>query len=208
MIVIVDYGMGNLRSVEKAGLFLGKALRVTSSRRVIEKAKKIIFPGVGHFGEAVKELKARNIFDVLIKQIKRGIPFLGICLGMQLLLEESEEAPSVKGLAVLRGKVKRFKKQGLIVPQMGWNNVKIKPACRQAGTKKENIFKGIKDESMFYFAQSYYCEPKDKKVVAATTYYGIEYASSLHKDNVWAVQFHPEKSQSLGLKIFNNFLKL
>jgi len=206
MIVIVDYGMGNLRSVEKAGQFLGKTLRVTSSAALIQKAKKIIFPGVGHFGQAVKELKRRKIFDVLIKQIKKGVPFLGICLGMQLLLEESQEAPSVKGLAVLKGKVKKFRKKGLIVPQMGWNNVKIRSEKSKA--KKDNIFKGIKDGSMFYFAQSYYCQPQDKKVVFTTTDYGIEYASSLHKDNIWAVQFHPEKSQSLGLEVFNNFLKL
>jgi glutamine amidotransferase len=206
MIVIVDYGMGNLRSVQKAGQFLGKRLCVTSSASAIKKAKKIIFPGVGHFGQAVKELKRRKIFDVLAERIKGGIPFLGICLGMQLLLDESEEAPHIKGLAVLRGKVKRFKSKGLIVPQMGWNNIKIKN--QKLKTEKENIFRGIKDKSMFYFAQSYYCDPKDKSVVSTTTDYGIEYASSLHKDNIWAVQFHPEKSQNLGLKVFNNFLKI
>lgn len=200
MIVIVDYGMGNLRSVEKAAQSLGKKPVITGAPQVINKANKIIFPGVGHFDRAVKELKKRKIYDLLKKKIKDGTPFLGICLGMQLLLEESEEAPGVKGLAVIKGKVRKFRQKALIVPHMGWNKVKI--------NDKKDIFRGIKDETYFYFAHSYYCKPKDEKVVLSMTEYGIEFTSSLRKDNVWAVQFHPEKSQRLGLRLFNNFLQL
>ncbi len=199
MIVIVDYGMGNLKSVANASVFLGAKVKVSDSSNVIKKAKKIIFPGVGNFAQAVKELKRRKIFALLKEQIKKGIPFLGICLGMQLLLDESEEAPGIKGLGVVSGKVKKFKAKNLIIPHMGWNQVKA---------KNNKLFKGVKNNSFFYFAHSYYCQPKDKKVILATTTYGEDFASALYKDNIWAVQFHPEKSQRLGLKVFSNFLKL
>ncbi len=203
MIVAVDYGMGNLRSVQKAGEFLGKKIRITDKPATIKKASKIIFPGVGHFGQAVKELKKRKLYDVLKERIDCGVPFLGICLGMQLLFEKSEEAPKAKGLSVLKGTVKLFNKKGLRVPQMGWNQVNIKEE-----PVKGSLFKGVKDKSYFYFAQSYYCAPKSKKVIAATANYGLEYAVSVHKDNIYATQFHPEKSQKCGLKVFDNFLKL
>ena len=143
------------------------------------------------------------MYDALRERIDCGVPFLGICLGMQLLFEKSEEAPNIKGLGVLKGAVKLFKKKGLRVPQMGWNQISIK----EKGIKN-SLFKGVKDKSYFYFAQSYYCAPKSKKVIAATTNYGLEYAVSVHKDNVYATQFHPEKSQKCGLKVFDNFLKL
>ncbi|NQT28873.1 MAG: imidazole glycerol phosphate synthase subunit HisH [Candidatus Omnitrophica bacterium] len=205
MIVIVDYGMGNLKSVENSALFLGKKVKVSSSPASINKAKRIIFPGVGHFGPAVKELKKRKLFDLLKKRIAEDVPFLGICLGMQLLFEKSQEAPGLGGLGIIKGEVKKFTGKNLIVPHMGWNQIKIKNLKRK--TKNGNIFKGIKDGSYFYFAHSYYCKPENSKVILTTTSYGSEFASSLHKDNVWAVQFHPEKSQELGLKVFNNFLK-
>jgi glutamine amidotransferase len=205
MIVIVDYGMGNLRSVEKAAQFLGKTVTVSSKPGVIAQARKIIFPGVGHFGKAVGELRKRNIFDVLIERIKEGVPFLGICLGMQLLLESSEEAKGVKGLGVIAGQVKKFNLKNLIVPHMGWNQIKLQAGLRR---QKEKLFRGIEDNSFFYFAHSYYCRPCDKKVILTTTKYGITFASSLHNNNVWGVQFHPEKSQTIGLNVFKNFLEL
>jgi glutamine amidotransferase len=206
MIVVIDYGMGNLRSVYKAAQFLNFSLKISDSAAIIKKAKKIIFPGVGNFGQAVYELKKRKIFEVLKEQINKGIPFLGICLGMQLLLEESEEAKGVKGLAVIKGKVKLFSNKKMIVPHMGWNEV-TQSVKRKAQSEKD-LFRGIKDRSYFYFAHSYYCKPKDKNVILTTTNYGIKFISSLHKDNIWAVQFHPEKSQKLGLKVFKNFLDL
>ncbi len=199
MIVIIDYGMGNLRSVQKAGEHLGKKLRVTDSPAIINKAKKIIFPGVGNFKEAVRELKKRKIFDVLTGRIKEGVPFFGICLGMQLLLEKSEEAPGVKGLGVIRGKVRKFDEKKMIVPHMGWNEISFKAS---------SLFKGIPDRSYFYFANSYYCDIAEKDTVLSTTKYGIDFPSACRKENIWGVQFHPEKSQKLGLKLFNNFLTL
>jgi len=204
MIVIIDYGMGNLRNVQKAGEFLGKTLRVTDSPTIIKKAKKIIFPGVGNFKQAVKELKQRNIFNVLIDRINEGIPFLGICLGMQLLLEGSEEAPGVKGLGVLKGKVRKFNEKKIIVPHMGWNQAQS--AWRMAHSGK-SLFKGIPDKSYFYFAHSYYCDITEKDAVLAITEYGINFSSACCKKNIWGVQFHPEKSQKIGLKLFDNFLK-
>jgi len=199
MIVIVDYGMGNLKSVANACKLLGKPATVSSSPATVKKAKKIIFPGVGHFGQAVKELKTRKLFSLIKDKIAEDIPFLGICLGMQILFEGSQEAPGLGGLGVIKGRVKKFKTKNLIVPHMGWNQIKI---------KKAGIFKGIKDGSSFYFVHSYYCEPEERGVIAATTDYGIKFASSINKDNIWAVQFHAEKSQKLGLKVLGNFLKL
>ena len=206
MIVVVDYGMGNLKSVENAASSLGKQVVITSSKGTIKKAKKIIFPGVGHFAKAVYELKKRGIFSILKKKIEEGVPFLGICLGMQVLFHESEEAPGIKGLGVIKGKVKKFKIKKLIVPHMGWNQIKIRN--QKIGEKDTKLFKDIKDGSFFYFVHSYYCLPSEKEVIASSTKYGIEFASSIHKQNIWAVQFHAEKSQKSGLKLFDNFLKL
>ncbi len=181
-------------------------LEITDSRDVIGKAEKIIFPGVGHFGKAVKELKKRKLFDILKEKIKEGVPFLGICLGMQLLLEESEEARGIEGLAVIAGKVKRFDDTVFPVPHMGWNSVALRGARNK--TQNKTIFAKIKNETFFYFAHSYYCQPQDAATVLAVTDYGVPFASALHKGNVWAVQFHPEKSQEFGLKVFHNFLTL
>ena len=213
MIVIVDYGMGNLKSVENSAVFLGKKVKISSSPTIINKAKKIIFPGVGHFSQAVKELKKRKLFDFLRRKIGEDIPFLGICLGMQLLLDKSQEAPGVRGLGIIKGEVKKFIGHKLIIPHMGWNQVEIKDEGKrikeERGSEKgDKLFKGIKDDSFFYFAHSYYCKPTKKEVVLATTSYRVKFASVLHKENVWAVQFHPEKSQKLGLKVLNNFLNI
>ncbi|MCM8787935.1 MAG: imidazole glycerol phosphate synthase subunit HisH [Candidatus Omnitrophica bacterium] len=203
MIVIIDYGMGNLRSVEKAIKFLGKNVKVTDNTRFINVAKKIILPGVGHFGKAVLELKKRKIFDILLKKINEGIPFLGICLGMQVLFEKSQEAQNINGLGIIKGEVKKFNLKNLIVPHMGWNKVRVIERA-----KKPILFKGIKDNSFFYFAHSYYCHPKEKDVVLAETNYGIKFCSAINKKNIWAVQFHPEKSQNVGLRLLQNFINL
>lgn len=199
MIAVVDYGMGNLKSVQNAAVVLEKRVVVTDSKATLKKAKKIIFPGVGHFGQTIYELKKRGLFAVLKDRIKEGVPFLGICVGMQVLFSQSQEAKGVKGLDVIKGEVKKFKTKSLIVPHMGWNQIKI---------KNNKLFRGIRDGSFFYFVHSYYCEPEEEQIILATTNYGIEFASSIHKDNIWAVQFHAEKSQKSGLKLFNNFLEL
>lgn len=206
MIVVIDYGMGNLKSVENAARILGKKVTLTSKPEIIKKAKKIIFPGVGHFGCTINELKKRKLFDILKEKIKEGTPYLGICIGMQVLFEQSQEAQGVKGMGLIRGKVKEFKGKNLIVPHMGWNQVEFSKAYNLASGKK--LFKDIKDRSFFYFVHSYYCEPKDKNIVLTKTKYGVDFASSIHKDNIWALQFHAEKSQRGGLKVFSNFLSL
>lgn len=206
MIAVVDYGMGNLKSVQNAALVLGKRVVVTDSKATLKKAKKIIFPGVGHFGQAIYELKKRSLFAVLKGKIKEGVPFLGICVGMQVLFSQSQEAKGVKGLDVIKGEIKKFKAKNLIIPHMGWNQVRITDCGLR--NKGNLLFNGLADRSFFYFVHSYYCVPKDSRVVLSTTGYGVEFASSIHKDNIWAVQFHAEKSQKSGLKLFNNFLEL
>jgi len=205
MIVVIDYGMGNLHSVRKALEVVGARATVSSSAKDILKADKIVFPGVGSFGEAMKELKRRKLVQPIKDAINGGKPFLGLCLGLQLLFERSEEAPGVKGLGVLKGEVKRFKLKGLKVPHMGWNSIKV---TRSPGHRVTRIFKRVPDGSYMYFVHSYYVKPKEKKVVLTTTNYGIDFASGVRKDNVYAFQFHPEKSQALGLKILKNFVEL
>ncbi|MDD5080801.1 MAG: imidazole glycerol phosphate synthase subunit HisH [Candidatus Omnitrophica bacterium] len=201
-VVIVDYGMGNLGSVKNVLIKAGINAVITESKEIIRKADKLIFPGVGHFGECVRQLRKRELVSVIKEMIKRGVPILGICVGMQLLLEESEEAPGLKGLGVIKGKVKKFKGE-IVIPHMGWSKVRF-PGNRRE--KKYRLFSGTKDNNFFYFAHSYYCVP-EKKAVLAVTDYGKEYVSAMYKDNIWAVQFHPEKSQSAGLKIIENFVQ-
>ncbi len=202
-IVIVDYGMGNLRSVEKAFEKNGAKPVVSSKPSDILSADKIVLPGVGAFTSAVLELKKRKLINPILKQIDRGTPYLGLCLGLQLLFETSEEnvgKKMVKGFGVLKGTVKRFG-TSLKVPQMGWNQIKILQ-------KNCQLLKGISTGEYFYFVHSYYAAPKDKSVVLATTQYGTDYCSAVWKNNIYATQFHPEKSQGKGLQVIGNFIKL
>ena len=199
MIVVIDYGMGNLHSVRKALEVVGAKAKVSSRPEDIRKSGKIVFPGVGSFGEAMKELKHRKLVEPIKDAIAGGTPFLGLCLGLQLLFEKSEEAPGVRGLCVLKGEVKKFRLKEFKVPHMGWNSIKI---------KKSKILKNIPNNSYVYFVHSYYVKPKDKGVILTTTDYGINFASGVCVDNVYGLQFHPEKSQELGLKILKNFVNL
>lgn len=203
MIAVIDYGMGNLRSVQKALEKVGARTCVTSDPADLKRCSKVVFPGVGAFGDAMKELKRRGLVDPIKDAIADGKPFLGLCLGLQLLFEKSEEAPGVKGLSVLKGEVRRFRfpKGGLKVPHMGWNS--ISKHGHGAG-----ILKGIPDGSYVYFVHSYYVKPKDRKNILTKTFYGIDFVSGVCKDNVYGLQFHPEKSQALGLKILKNFVGL
>jgi imidazole glycerol phosphate synthase glutamine amidotransferase subunit len=206
MTVIVDYGMGNLESVENAVFFLGKKTTITSSSKDLLIAEKIIFPGVGHFGKAVAELKKRGLIEILKERINQGVPFLGICLGMQLLFEKSSEAEGVSGLGVIKGKVIKFNDRNLIVPHMGWNQInKVQSPKSKVQSQNEGLFEGVEDESFFYFAHSYFCKP-DEDVVLAETFYGKDFVSAVKKKNIWGIQFHPEKSQEKGLKVLDNFL--
>lgn len=201
VIVIVDYGMGNVRSVQKAVERCGADVRITSDADVIAAASKVILPGVGAFGDAMAELERRGLVEPILKNIETGKPFLGICLGLQLLFETSYENGHHKGLGLLRGEVVRFDlPRELAVPHMGWNQVRLE--CPNP------LFHGINDEAYFFFVHSYYVVPRDSEVIAGTTDYGIRFCSMVRQDKLFAVQFHPEKSQALGLKVIENFVSL
>ncbi len=206
MIAIVDYGMGNLRSVHKAFERVGFQAAVTQDPMKIKDALGLVVPGVGAFRMAMENLRALRLVDPILAFIESGKPFLGICLGLQLLFRESEEFGKQRGLGVFQGKVVRFPFGGptahstpsdLKVPHMGWNAVQIK--------KRLPALDGIENGTHFYFVHSYYPVPEEPEIVATTTDYGGEFASSVGKDNLFACQFHPEKSQTLGLRILKNF---
>lgn len=201
MIAIIDYGMGNIHSVRKALETLGAKTAVVNNGEGIKKCDKVVLPGVGAFDDAVLELKSQGLVSALQEHIRNKKIFLGICLGMQLLFEKSQEGALTHGLGVLKGSVKKFDKNHLKVPHMGWNQLGIKNAnCP--------LFDGLTDNSYVYFCHSYYPVPLDTEVSAAVTEYGIDFSSIVWQNNVYGVQFHPEKSQEVGLKILNNFVKL
>lgn len=203
MIAIIDYDMGNLKSVARGLEVVGAQVRVTRQIGEIESADKIVLPGVGAFSKCMENLKAYGLVEIIKQEIARGKNFLGICLGLQLLFEESEEFGNSRGLGILQGKVKRFQfKQAVFkVPHMGWNT-----AVPQITSP---ILAGIDPASMFYFVHSYYVEPQDKSITTTETKYGgISFSSSITKDNIFACQFHPEKSQKAGLQLLENFCKL
>ncbi len=200
-LAIINYGAGNLRSVEKAFAAVGVPAEITKDRATIRAAKGLVFPGVGSFDAAIKELRALSLEGVIEEAIALGKPFLGICLGMQHLFETSDEGKE-KGLAILPGAVKKFNVAGTpwsnqSIPHMGWNRLLIK--------HRAPLFEGIEDGTMFYFAHSYFVVPKDEKIVATKTDYGLEFVSAVWKDNLYGIQFHPEKSGAAGLKILKNF---
>ena len=200
-VAIVDYGMGNLRSVQKALERLGHAAEVTRDPARIATAPGVVLPGVGAFAACMENLTALGLVEPVQRAIASGRPFLGICLGMQLLFEESEEFGPVRGLGVLPGRVVRFAPDpALKVPHMGWNQLRVVRRVPQLA--------GIEDGAYVYFVHSYYPVPADPALVATTTVYGPEFASSVVIDNVFASQFHPEKSQRVGLRILENFLRL
>jgi imidazole glycerol-phosphate synthase subunit HisH len=207
LISIIDYGMGNLRSVEKALEYIGYSVSVTRDPSQIEKADGVILPGVGAFGAAMDNLKKFDLINTIKDVVKSGKPFLGICLGMQLLMEIGEEQGSYEGLGIISGKVVKFFPEGtkleliegLKVPQMGWNSIQIK--------KDSPLLKDIPQGSMVYFVHSFYAAPEED-VVSSTTKHGIDYCSTIWKDNVYAAQFHPEKSSSVGLTMLKNFAEV
>ncbi|GMR03282.1 MAG: imidazole glycerol phosphate synthase subunit HisH [Thermodesulfovibrionia bacterium] len=200
MIAIVDYGMGNLRSVEKGFRKVGVNTTVTNKPEVIENADGVVLPGVGAFRDCMKELTSLKLVDAVVKAIKKNKPYLGICLGLQVLFSESEEFGRCRGLDIFRGKVMRFPANELKVPHMGWNDIKIQ--------KNNPLLRGIKDRTYFYFVHSFYIVPENTSIISTATDYGLEFASMICKDNVFAVQFHPEKSQTTGLRILENFSRV
>jgi len=203
MIAIIDYGMGNLRSVQKGFEKVGFDAVVTQDPKAVLEADKIVLPGVGAFADCMRNLEQGGFVDPILKVIRDGRPFLGICLGLQLLFTESEEFGLHKGLDVIPGRVVRFPEgmedngEELKVPHMGWNQICV--------SRKPPVFDGIEEGSNVYFVHSFYVKPEDEGVIATTTNYGIEFCSSIWKDNIVATQFHPEKSQEIGLKILKNF---
>ena len=202
-IVVIDYGMGNLASVYNALKFLGADAKISGSASDIEKADKLVLPGVGAFPDAILGLGKRALIEPIKRSLSSGKAYLGICLGLQVLFQTSEEG-NARGLGIFKGRVKRFQeKDGIKVPHIGWNSIKIKNQ-----KAKSRIVEGIENNSYFYFDHSYCAEPETKDIVAATTDYGRDFASFVCKDNIFAVQFHPERSQGLGLKFLENFVNL
>ena len=200
MIALVDYDAGNVKSVEKAIEKLGGEYVLTSDPNVIEKADAVILPGVGNFGDCMDKLISRGLDKAIRSFTLAGKPFLGICVGLQLLFDESEESPGVPGLGILKGKIRRFPaSENLKVPQIGWNNII---------ESKGRLLEGIDRGTYFYFVHSFYLESSDPSIVTSKTEYGVTYDSSVEKGNVFATQFHPEKSSDAGLKVLSNFLKI
>jgi len=197
MIAIIDYGAGNLLSVKKAFDFLQAENQIISSAAEFNGFSRVVLPGVGAYGAAVERLKESGFYSIIKEWLKADKPFLGICLGVQLLLQTSEESPGVAGLGIFSGKCLPFTEGK--VPQIGWNQIKI--------AKDSPLLHGIQDGSFFYFLHSYYVAPEDSDIITATTEYGTDYASIIEKGNVHAVQFHPEKSGDLGLKLLKNWIE-
>ena len=201
MIAIIDYDAGNIKSVEKAIQYLGEEAVVTRDRETILSADGVILPGVGAFGDAMEKLRAYGLVEVIHECVEKQIPFLGICLGLQLLFESSEESPGAKGLGVLEGKIVRLPAEsGLKIPHIGWNNLKF--------PRRGRLFEGVLEDAYVYFVHSFYLQAKDLEIVTATTEYGATIHASVEKGNVFACQYHPEKSSGVGLKMLENFIKL
>jgi glutamine amidotransferase len=199
MIAVINYGLGNLHSVQKAIAFVGGQAELTDDPDTILQAEKVVLPGVGAFADGMKGLISRQLVPPLKETIQAGKPLLGICLGMQLFFEESEENGRHKGLGLLKGKVKAFDHPGIKIPQIGWNQLEF--------SKNSHLMKEIQRGSYVYFNHGYYCQPEDKSDIITTTDYGIQFASSVQHKNIFGVQFHPEKSQKIGLKIIQNFVE-
>lgn len=201
MIAIIDYGVGNLFSVEKALAALGADAKITSDARTIAAADKIVLPGVGAFGDCMKNLTATGLIPTIKDFVKTGKPMLGICVGLQILFEGSEESIGVAGLGLLKGKVRRIQAPGLKVPHMGWNSLTIKSPRQPL-----DLFQGLSEKPYVYFVHSYHAVPQDSSIVTATTEYGSELTAAVAKGNIQATQFHPEKSGDVGLAILKNFI--
>ncbi len=198
MIAIIDYDAGNVKSVEKALQALNQDVVITNDKATLLAADKVILPGVGAFGDAMEKLQAYGLVEVIRELVEMKKPFLGICLGLQLMFEESEESPGVKGLGLLKGKIVRFPQSELKVPQIGWNSLEF--------PKESVLFNGIRSGEYVYFVHSYYLKAEED-IVAATTEYGVTVHAAVEKGNIFACQFHPEKSSGVGLNILKNFVE-
>ena len=201
MIAMIDYDAGNIKSVEKAMELLGQEVVLTRDPQILLSADHVILPGVGSFGDAMEKLRKYDLVPVIHEIVENGIPFLGICLGLQLLFESSEESEGVQGLGILKGKIVRFdEKAGYKIPHMGWNSLHIKEDAR--------LFAGVPEDSYVYFVHSYYLQAEDESIVKATSQYANLIHASVESGNVFACQFHPEKSSDVGLQILKNFISI
>lgn len=201
MIAIIDYDAGNIKSVEKAFQYIGEDTVVSRDKDVILSADKVVLPGVGSFGDAMEKLRDYDLIDTINKVVENNTPFLGICLGLQLLFESSDETPGVEGLGILKGKICRIPNaEGFKIPHMGWNSLHLENNGR--------LFKGIEDDPYVYFVHSYYLKAEDEQIVKASAEYGVHIHASVEQKNVFACQFHPEKSSTAGLRILKNFVEL
>jgi len=201
MIAIIDYDAGNIKSVEKAFMALGQDVVVTRDQETILNAEGVVLPGVGAFGDAMDKLHTYDLVDTIHKVAEKKTPFLGICLGLQLMFEASEETPGVEGLGLLKGKIVRIPEgEGLKIPHIGWNNL--------AYPNQGRLYQDIPENSYVYFVHSYYLQAEEPEIVRATTEYGVTIHASVEKDNVFACQFHPEKSSAVGMKILENFVNV
>lgn len=201
MIAIIDYDAGNIKSVEKALQKLGQDVVITRDKEQILQADKVVLPGVGAFGDAMHNLNEYGLVEVIHQVVEKGIPFLGICLGLQLLFERSDESEGVEGLGILKGEICKIpEKSGLKIPHMGWNSLHLQ--------HEGKLFKGIDEGAYVYFVHSYYLKADDEQIVKATTDYSTCIHASVERENVFACQFHPEKSGDVGLRILKNFVEL
>lgn len=199
MTALIDYGVGNLYSVEKAVAAVGGDVKITSDAEDLRRAEKIILPGVGAFGDCMKNLKATGLIPTILEQIAAKKFLLGICVGLQILFEGSEESPNVKGLGIFKGEVKKISAENLKIPHMGWNSINF---------NESKLFARIKNNSYFYFVHSYHAAPSDKNLISATTDYGEKITAAVERENIFATQFHPEKSGDVGLQVLKNFIEL
>ena len=198
MIAIIDYGVGNLFSVEKAFAAIGEEVKVTGEAEDLNSADKLVLPGVGAFGDCMKNLESTGLIPIILEQISNKKPLLGICVGLQILFEGSEESPNSKGLGVFKGMVRRINAPQLKIPHMGWNAV----------STHSNLFEGLKENPYFYFVHSYHAVPEDRSLITATTEYGETLTAAVARDNIYATQFHPEKSGDVGLQLLKNFVNM
>lgn len=203
MIAIVDYGVGNLYSVEKAFARFSSDVVLTHEAEIIDKADKVVLPGVGAFGDCMKNFKASGLVDAVLRAVKSGKPVMGICVGLQIMFEGSDESPGVAGLGIFKGRVRKINAPELKIPHMGWNSLTV----NENASVNIDLFKNIRENPYVYFVHSYYAVPEDKSVITAKTVYGEEITAAVGKDNIIATQFHPEKSGDIGLSIIKNFVE-